>query len=186
MVEEKNVNKLAENIKKTDSEIKQDVSEKINVLKEEASDKTEFAQEEMEKKKSQTDKLFKDIMKTIKVKQDEFGKTISDYTSTKPPADIIETNDVIILKIDLPGVKKEDIDIQMVSERVDIIAKFEDEMDGGDVNYVQKERSYGEIRKIIKLPSEIKIKEATAEFKNCVLTVILPKVQQEIHKISID
>jgi len=186
MAEEKDVNRLAEDIKSTASEKKEDVSEKISELKEETQDKSEIAQEEMEKKKSQTDKLLKDIMKTIKVKQDEFGKTISDYTSIKPPADIIETSDIIILKIDLPGVKKEDIDIQMVSERVDIVVKFEDEMEGDDVNYVQKERSYGETRKIIKLPSEIKVKEATAEFKDCVLTVILPKVQQEVHKISIN
>lgn len=185
MVEKEDVKEKVENIKSTTTEKKEDVSNKIKEIKEDTQIKTDETQEEIEKKKSQTDKLLKDIVKTIKTKQDEFGKTLSDYTSPKPPSDIIETSDIIILKIDLPGVKKENVDIGITGEKVEIVAKFDDEMEGDDVNYVQKERSYGETKKIIKLPSEIKIKEASADFKNCILTITLPKVQIETHKINI-
>lgn len=186
MVEKKDVEEKVEDIKTTASEKKEDVSDKIKEIKEETQTKADETQEEMEKKKSQTDKLLKDIVKTIKTKQDEFGKTISDYTSPKPPSDVIETTDIIILKIDLPGVLKENIDIGITGEKVEISAKFDDEMEGEDINYIQKERSYGETKKIIKLPSEIKIKEASADFKNCILTIKLPKVQIETHKVNID
>jgi HSP20 family protein len=173
-------------IKSSASERKEDVSDRINEMKEDAKDKTDDMQEEVGKKRTQAEKLLNDIMNTIKVKQVEVGKTLSDYTTAlqKPPADVIETNDSIIIKIDLPGVAKEDIDIGIAGESIDIMAKFEEER--VDINYIQKERSYGETKRIIKLPSEIKVEEASAKFKDSILTINLPKIEKEVHKININ
>ncbi|MDO8869538.1 MAG: Hsp20/alpha crystallin family protein [Methanobacteriaceae archaeon] len=176
-----------DDIKSSASDMKDDVSNKINEIKEDTQDKTEDLQEEVEKKKNQTENLLNDIMNTIKSKQSEVGKTLSDYKSSpKPSLDVIETTENIILKIDIPGVKKEDIDIGIAGERIDIMVKFEEEMEGEDVNFIQKERSYGETKRTIKLPSEIKVKEASANFIDSVLTIKLPKIQQEVHKININ
>ena len=173
-------------IKSGASERKDDVSDSINEMKENTMDKKDDMQEEAGKKKKQTEKLLNDIMNTIKAKQVEVGKTLSDYTTAlqKPPTDVIETNDSIIIKIDLPGVIKEDIDIGIAGESIDIIAKFEEE--GGDINYIQKERSYGETKRTIKLPSKIKVEEASAKFKDSILTIKLPKIEKEVHKIDIN
>ena len=176
-----------DDIKSSASEKKEDVSDKIDEIKEDTKDKTEDIQEEVEKKKTQTENLLNDIMNTIKSKQSEVGKTLSDYKSSpKPSLDVIDTADNIILKIDIPGVKKEDIDIGIAGERIDILVKFDEEMEGEDVNFIQKERSYGETKRTIKLPSEIKVKEASANFIDSVLTIKLPKIQPEVHKISIN
>ncbi|PKL66750.1 MAG: heat-shock protein Hsp20 [Methanobacteriales archaeon HGW-Methanobacteriales-1] len=176
-----------DDIKSSASDKKDDVTDKIDDIKEDTKDKTEDVQEEVEKKKNQTENLLNDIMNTIKSKQVEVGKTLSDYTSSpKPSLDVIETMDNIILKIDIPGVKKDAIDIGIAGDRIDILVKFEEEMEGEDVNFIQKERSYGETKRTIKLPSEIKVKEASANFIDSVLTIKLPKIQQEVHKININ
>ncbi|MDP3065862.1 MAG: Hsp20/alpha crystallin family protein [Methanobacteriaceae archaeon] len=174
-------------IKSSASDKKDDASDSINEMKEDVKDKTDDMQEEIGKRKTQADKLLKEIMNTIKVKQVEVGKTLSDYTSPqKPLADIIETNDSLIIKIDLPGVTKEDVDIGIAGETIDIMVKFEEESEEEDINYIQKERSYGETKRTLKLPSEIKVKEASANFKNSVLTIKLPKIEKKVHKIDIN
>ncbi|MGZ7136320.1 MAG: Hsp20 family protein [Methanobacterium sp.] len=182
------IEQKVDDIKSGASDKKDDVSDSINAMNEDAMDKKDDLQDEAGKKRTQAEKLLNDIMNTIKVKQVEVGKTLSDYTTAlqKPPADIIETNDSIIIKIDLPGVAKDDIDIGIAGESIDIIAKFEEESEAEDINYIQKERSYGETKRIIKLPSEIKVKEASAKFKDSVLTINLPKIEKEVHKININ
>jgi HSP20 family protein len=175
------------NIKSSASDKKDDFSDSVKEMKGDVKDKTEDMQEEMGKRKTQADKLLKELVNTIKVKQVEVGKTLSDYTSLqKPLADIIETNDSLIIKIDLPGVTKEDIDVGIAGETIDSMVKFEEEIEEEDINYIQKERSYGETKRTLKLPSEIKVKEASANFKDSVLTIKLPKIKQEVHKIDIN
>jgi HSP20 family protein len=180
------VKQKIDDIKSNASEKREDLNDRINEMKEDTKDKKDDVQEKAGKRKTQTEKMLNDIMNTIKVKQVEVGKTLSDYTTAlqKPPADVIETNDNIIIKIDLPGVTKEDIDIGIAGESIDIIAKFEEESE--DTNYIQKERSYGETKRTIKLPSEIKAEEASAKFKDSVLTIELPKIEKEVHKIDIN
>ena len=175
-------------IKTSVSVKKEDVSNSINQIKEDAQNKSDDMQEDVGKKRTQAEKLLNDIMNSIKVKQVEVGKTLSDYTTAlqKPPADIMETNDSIIIKIDLPAVKKENIEIGITGESIDIIAKFDDESEDEYINYIQKERSYGETKRTIKLPSEIKVKEASAKFQDSVLTIKLPKIEKEVHKIDIN
>ncbi|AEG18182.1 Hsp20/alpha crystallin family protein [Methanobacterium paludis] len=188
MIDKKEMKQKMDDVKSSASEKKEDVNDRINEIKEDTNDKTDDIQEEVGKRRAHAEKLVNDIKNTIKVKQVEVGKTLSDYTTSpqKPPADIIETNDNIIIKINLPGVAKEDIDIGITDESIDILAKFEDEIEGEDINYIQKERSYGETKRTLKLSSEIKVKEASAKFKNSVLTIKLPRIKKEIHKLDIN
>ena len=175
-------------IKSSVSDKKDDVNDSINQMKEDAQNQSDDIQEEVGKKRTQAEKLLNNIMNTVKNKHEEVGKTLSDYTTAlqKPLTDIIETNDNIILKIDLPAVKKEDIEIGIAGVSIDIMAKFEEESEDEDINYIQKERSYGETTRTITLPSEIKIKEASAKFQNSVLTIKLPKIKEEVHKIDVN
>jgi HSP20 family protein len=142
---------------------------------------------ESEEEKTRTENMLGDIVNTIKEKQEELGKSLSDYTTSfqKPLADVMETENSIIVITDLPGVKKEDIDIDISEETIDITAKFEDEINEEGANYIKKERSYGETRRSISLPAKINIKEATAKFNDSVLTVNLPKLMEEKHKVDI-
>jgi HSP20 family protein len=135
-----------------------------------------------------TENRLSDIVSTIRDKQEELGKSLSDYTSSfqKPLADIMETETSIIIITDLPGVTKDDIDIDISEDRIDISAKFEEEISEEGASYIKKERNYGETRRSISLPTKINVKGATAKFNDSILTVKLPKLMEEKHKVDID
>lgn len=136
------------------------------------------------KGKTQAEKVFSDFISTIRDRQEDFSKAISDYTTSKPLADVVETDNDIIIKADLPGVKKGDVNVNLTETTVEITAKFEEEYKEEDVDYILRERNYGETRKIIPLPAKIKVKDVSAKFEDSVLTVTLPKLEGE--KINVD
>jgi len=144
----------------------------------------------VEPRKSVAQRMFEDMAKTIREKQLELEKAISDYTAIapeKPTMDVIETEDSIIIKTDLPGVNKDDVSIDLTEDSVDIMAKFEEEFELEEANFIKKERRYGEARRSMVLPAKIKVDEATAKFENGVLTVELPKLEKkEKHAVKID
>lgn len=142
---------------------------------------------EVEKKRKTSENMLNDILNTIREKQEDLGKSVSGYRTSlpKPLSDVMETENSIIVITDLPGVKKEDIDIDISEGNIDIIAKFEDEIEEEGTNYIKKERSYGETRRSISLPAKINIKKATAKFNDSILTVKLPKLKDEKHKVDI-
>ena len=137
--------------------------------------------------KTQAEKMFNDFISTIRSRQEDFSKAISDYTTTldKPLVDVIETDNEIIVKTDLPNVKKSEINVNLTENTVEIMAKFEEEYNEEEVDYIRRERNYGETKKIIQLPAKIKTKEVTAKFEDSILTINLPKVEGEKIKVDI-
>jgi len=91
----------------------------------------------------------------------------------------------VIVKTDLPGVEKGDIDLNLTEDSVEIIAKFKEEYSEEDRDYMRRERSYGETRRLMALPAKVKVKDATAKFENSILTINLPKQEKEKFKVSI-
>lgn len=133
-----------------------------------------------EKRRMMAEKMMEDMIKNMREMQKEFEKKISEYTENIPEKlnmDVIETDDQIIIKTDLPGVKKEDINIELTENTISISAVFEEEIEVKEANFVKKERKYGEARREMRLPEKIKVEEAKAKFENGVLTVELPKVE---------
>jgi len=160
--------------------VDKDVPIEMGTEKDEMSDEVE--------KKSPAENMLSDIVNTIREKQEELGKSLSDYTTSfeKPLADVMETEKSIIVITDLPGVKKEDIDIDISEDSIDIVAKFDDEIEEEGANYIKKERSYGETRRSINLTAKIDVKKATAKFNDSILTVKLPKMEEEKYKVDIN
>ena len=167
------------------SEIKESASKKTSEIKESASDKTEEFKGNTEKTRKQAENKINEFISSLKDKQEEFGKTISDYTSIdKPLIDIINTEDSLIIKADLPLIEKEDLTVNITEESLEIVAKFADADE--DLDFIKKERNYGETSRIIPLPLNIEVKKASAKFADSVLTVELPKVQEKKIKVKIE
>lgn len=146
----------------------------------------EGEEEGIPKGRTQAERMFNDFVSTIRDRQEDFSKAITDYTSSlqKPLADVVETDNEIIIKADLPGAKKEDINVTLSESSVEMTATFAEEYKEEDVDYIRRERNYGEITKIIELPAKIKVKDASAKFEDSILTITLPKVEAE--KINVD
>ncbi len=92
-----------------------------------------------------------------------------------PVVDVSEDTNEIVMRVEVPGVKPEDLDIEMSGETITIKGekKFEDEERKG--NYVRMERSYGTFQRSFTLNVPVKPDEITASFKDGVLTLKVPK-----------
>jgi HSP20 family protein len=129
------------------------------------------------------------LVRTVKEKQEELDKAITEYTggSVKPAMDVMENEEQIVVKTDLPGVNREDIKIDLTEDTLQINAQFQVETEEEGVNYYKKERKYGEASRTMVLPAKVKINEVTANFENGVLTIIMPKLEKkEVFEVKVD
>jgi HSP20 family protein len=166
------------------SQIKEDTTTKTSELKDEASEKKSELKENAENTRKQAENKISDFISSLKGKQDELGKTLSDYASgEKPLVDVISTPESFIVKADLPGLSKEDVTVHITEDSVDLTAKFEDYPE--ETEFIKKERNYGDINRKIKLPELIDVKKVSAKFENSVLIIELLKVQEDKIKIEI-
>jgi len=115
---------------------------------------------------------------------DSFGRSrdLDDEVSLydwRPPVDIYETNDGIVLKVELPGVNKDDVSVE-VKENV-LTLKGERLLDPEikDEHYYRKERSFGKFNRSFSLQEPIKPDLIKAGFKDGVLTVEVPRPEEE-------
>jgi len=106
-----------------------------------------------------------------------------------PAVDILETEDALTLKADLPDVKTEDIDIRVENGTMTLRGSRKFEKNEDVKGYHRIERSYGEFVRSFALPPTVETDKVGAEYKNGVLTITLPKketakprqVKVEIH-----
>ena len=92
-----------------------------------------------------------------------------------PAVDIFEDNNEIIVKAELPGLKQDDIDIELTGEALTIKGerKFEDTQ--RQENYVRVERSYGNFQRTFSIGVPVEQDKVKASYKDGVLEVHLPK-----------
>ena len=93
-----------------------------------------------------------------------------------PAVDILETENELILKADVPEVELKNIDIQIENGTLSLRGerKFE-KRDDGKGGYHRIERSYGTFERFFTLPDTVETDKVKADYKNGVLTIALPK-----------
>jgi HSP20 family protein len=92
-----------------------------------------------------------------------------------PDFDVKETKDAYIFKADLPGVKDQDLDIQLVSNRLTISGKREVERKEEGDTWYSYERSFGSFQRAFTLPEGVDAEHVRAELKDGVLSLVIPK-----------
>ena len=122
-------------------------------------------------------KLHEDVGKAaIKAKSD-FIKSVEDYTLAIE-SEVKETPDSYIVSIELPNIKKEDLDIMITSRKINLKAEFDHEVEveqGSQI--VRKEVRRGSLNKDIFLRSEVIPENAESEFTTDLLIIKLPKAE---------
>jgi len=102
--------------------------------------------------------------------------------------DVKEHDDEVIVAADLPGVEKDDVSLEVLDpESLRISFQREAESKEEEEGYFVRERTYGSMDRVVRLPAEVTEEGATATFKNGVLEVRLKKSSAEKKKrIAID
>lgn len=99
-----------------------------------------------------------------------------------PLVDVYEEGDDIVLKAELPGMKKEDIDLEISGDVVTLSGEKKQEEEVEKKNYHRFERLYGSFSRSFTLPAEIQVQKATAKFKDGVLELRAPKTEEAKQK----
>jgi HSP20 family protein len=95
-----------------------------------------------------------------------------------PPVDILERESEVVLKVDLPELSQEEIDIRVEENTLIIQGERRLIKDLPDENYIQIERPYGTFRRTFNLPRRIDQEGIKASYKDGVLRVVLPRRQE--------
>ncbi|EEP60489.1 small heat shock protein [Sulfurihydrogenibium yellowstonense SS-5] len=103
-----------------------------------------------------------------------------------PRVDVYEKDNNVVIEAEIPGAKKEDIELKVKDNAVIIRGEVKKEEEKKDENYYRRERFYGKFERVIPLPADVKIEEAKAEYQDGILKLTIPKsVQEKEVKIEI-
>ncbi len=95
-----------------------------------------------------------------------------------PPMDLAETDDQLVLRADLPGLERDEIEIEVKDNVLTISGERKAEHEKKGEGYHRIERSFGRFSRSLGLPRGIDAKRVTASFENGVLEVRMPKPEE--------
>ena len=132
--------------------------------------------QEMNSLQRQLNRLFDDALTS-----DNWGEFSN--LSKVPAAELTETDDALHLKLEVPGMSAKDIDIQVMVDRVAISGERESETKSEANGNTRSEFRYGKFQRVIPLPTRIQNTNVTADYKDGILNLTLPKSEEEKNKV---
>ncbi len=95
-----------------------------------------------------------------------------------PPINVEETKDEIIVKVEIPGIKKEEIKIHVEGDTLVLTGERKREVESKDKTVHLVESVYGKFQRVLGLPTEVDAGKSKATYENGILTVQLSKAEQ--------
>ncbi len=95
-----------------------------------------------------------------------------------PALDVHEENDALVVIAELPGMKKEEIDISLHKGLLTISGERKEETPSDEGKFHRNERFYGKFSRTVSLPAEVDANGVTASYRDGLLTVRLPKSEE--------
>ena len=185
------------------SEGKEKAEEKIDEHKEKAEEKINYRKEKLNEKREQTKNMagkmtedlsrgFDDLEEGIKSIQKIIDQKIDDYkkaTIHSLDVDLIETEEKYYLKVDVPGIEKEEIDIEAGDKDISIVATFKpfiEEIEEEDKTVLISDIKQGRCSKSIRFSNNIEIDKISAKFNNGTVLITIPKLKTPKNKINVE
>ena len=95
-----------------------------------------------------------------------------------PAIDVVEEKDEFLVKVDLPGLSKDDVSVAIQDNFLTIRGERKHEVEKKESNYYHRERVHGQFTRSIELPTRVDAGKVQANFKDGVLYVTLPKSEE--------
>jgi HSP20 family protein len=114
--------------------------------------------------------------------KDDWFSSILPWKLTFPKVDISETDEAVKVVANVPGVDPDKIEIEVNENILTLSGVVEKEKEEKNEKFYRFERGYGEFRRQFSLPAKVNPEKVSAKIKNGVLTIILPKAQEELKK----
>ncbi len=94
-----------------------------------------------------------------------------------PVVDVYETDQELVVKVELPGVKKENVEVSIRDNALYIRGEKKEEKEEKTETYHRVERVYGRFERVLPLPTDVKVESAKAEFRDGVLEIRIQKAE---------
>jgi len=108
----------------------------------------------------------------------EFTRSSGLLSAWNPAVDLYEDKDNVIVKVELPGMKKEDIDVSLHDGALSISGERKSEEKFEDAETYRAERFVGRFHRTVTLPSPVSAEKVKAQYKDGILTITLPKTEE--------
>ena len=131
---------------------------------------------EMSSLQRQFNRLFDDAL--TPANWDDFGNL-----AKVPAAELTETDEALHLKLEVPGMEAKDLDIQVMADHVAIAGERKSETKTEEEGRTRSEFRYGKFQRVIPLPVRIQNTNVTADYKDGILNLTLPKSEEEKNKV---
>lgn len=128
---------------------------------------------EMNSLQREINRLFSDSMKREGTGSGEFVTR-----SWAPSVDVIENENDIVVKAELPGMEQKDIDVHLEDNQLTIKGERKFEQEDKGENYLRQERVYGSFYRSFTIGSGIQADKVSANYKNGILEIVLPKEEK--------
>jgi HSP20 family protein len=102
---------------------------------------------------------------------------LAHYEARIPRIDMIDRESEIVLRAEVPGVSKDDLDVSVTDDAVTIRGEVKREAKEEKGEYYYREMSYGGFSRTLPLPAGVDVERAKVTFKDGILTMTLPKVE---------
>jgi HSP20 family protein len=99
-------------------------------------------------------------------------------TEMSPSLDIFEDKNDVVVKAELPGMGKDDVNVNVTENTITISGEKKKEEKVEKKDYYRFERSFGSFSRSFHLPAEVQTDKVKATFKNGVLEIIMPKTEE--------
>lgn len=118
-------------------------------------------------------RVFDEMFPALGEEREDFG-----LFEWRPTVDTYEKDDSIMIKAELPGVKKDDVSIDVNNNVLSIKGERKDEENMEEGDYYRRERFYGNFQRAFTLPENVDTDKIEASFKDGVLEVKVPKTEE--------
>jgi len=106
------------------------------------------------------------------------AEPVTTMTASRTPLlDVADLGDRYEMRVEMPGIPKEDINIEVTPTGIEISAEHDERKEDKGKNWLRKERRSMSFYRSLELPEELKTDGVEAELKDGVLTVMLPKIK---------
>jgi HSP20 family protein len=102
-------------------------------------------------------------------------KRVKEFEDIWPAVDMMDKKDEIVIKAEVPGVEKDDMNISLTENTLTIKGETKKEKETKEEDYYYSERSYGSFARTLTLPEKVQTDQVKANFKNGILEIHLPK-----------
>jgi HSP20 family protein len=142
---------------------------------------TVFDRTELERLRGRVGRLFVALQEASEMVAGEAGAWL-------PPVDLCESEGWVTVSVELPGVRAEQVEVSLTNERLRVTGRKRKGAPRGVISHLCSERSFGQFARTLPLRWPIRTDGATAELKDGVLTIRLPKLKDRrggAHKIEV-